>query len=166
MKPCDFQHTSAVPAFHSWTHACMCACRRHGGPCAHRSAPGEPGMLDMWLFLQRKGSGACYSTRRLGMDVVNNPMTFALSVWQETIPVPPPDLIISYFLSQSSEPILMEDVTCTLQSVSMQSRLIFIQLILFLVVLGEIYVCFMVHRRSNSLPPGKLLPDCAVLKYV
>lgn len=100
MKPCDFQYTSAVPAFHSWTHACVCACRRHGGPCAHRSAPGEPGMLDMWLFLQRKGSGACYSPRRLGMDVVNNPMTFALSVWQETIPVPRPDLYHK-LLSQS-----------------------------------------------------------------
>lgn len=67
MKPCDSQYTSAVLAFHSWTHACVCACRRHGGPCAHRSAPGEPGMLDTvvpskegihsLLFSQKAGNG-------------------------------------------------------------------------------------------------------------
>lgn len=91
--------------------------RRRGGD-AQMNPRGTWNVKHTGLFLQRKEYITCYPSRRLGADVVNNLVAFALCVWPETTPDPPPTPIVSLLFSLSIELILMR-MTCTLQSVSM-----------------------------------------------
>lgn len=65
-------------------------CRGRGDLCALRPALEGPGMLNT-QFLEGKECRTCYLPRRLkaDVDVRSNLVTFALSLWPETMLDPP-----------------------------------------------------------------------------